>query len=135
MVVWFYLQGTPLPSSHRFYRADIIFSTSAHFVSQTVRLYDAKENNPLAKFDNKGPSLDCCFTQNDGSILTGGLDRTLRCFDVASGDTSHPTVLGHHEKPIRCVDSSPSMVCVCSFAIVDYISRVIFIYTFSYLSI
>ncbi len=102
--------------NYRFYIADIFTPCFCPCpVSQTVRLYDAKENNPLAKFDSKGPSLDCCFTQSDGSILAGGLDRTLRCFDVTSGDTAQPTVLGYHEKPIRCVDSSPSMVRTCFF--------------------
>ena len=48
------------------------------------------------------PVLDCTF-QDPIHVWSGGLDNTLKCYDINS---NHETALGTHENAIKCVEYS-----------------------------
>lgn len=47
--------------------------------------------------------MDCCFADKNRTF-SGGMDRTLKMFDVPTGIE---TILGEHEKAIKCVVHNP----------------------------
>ncbi len=49
--------------------------------------------------------LDCCFTDLTHSY-SGGLDKTLKCYDFVS---QKETIVGVHTEAIRCVHYCPNV--------------------------
>jgi len=76
-----------------------------------VRLYDAKKNRFISKIEHKAAVLDCAFSSDDVKFFSGGIDKNLAMTDVK---TSRKTILGTHEKPIKCIEYSASTSLVIS---------------------
>jgi len=79
--------------------------TSSNFLiasswDKSVRLYDVGNNNMRIKYAHNGAVLDCCFS-NAVTSYSGGLDAMLKSYDF---NTASETILGMHEKPIKCVE-------------------------------
>lgn len=70
---------------------------------KAVRLYDARKNELVAKYDTGGSVLDCAFSSDDTKAFSAGLDKTVTSFDFAS---STKQVLGTHDSPVKCVEYS-----------------------------
>ncbi|KAK6185395.1 hypothetical protein SNE40_007640 [Patella caerulea] len=66
----------------------------------TVRLYDVIANNQRMIYNHSDPVLDCCF-QDSVHSFSGGVDNTLKMYDF---NTQSETIVGTHDKPIRCVE-------------------------------
>jgi len=66
-----------------------------------VRLYDVSRDSIVTTWANPGPVLDCCFADIGQTALSGGLDMTLRMYDLTS---RQETLMGEHKKPIKCVE-------------------------------
>ncbi|CAG0896943.1 unnamed protein product, partial [Cyprideis torosa] len=71
----------------------------------SVRLYDPISNTLRTKYTHTRPVLDCCF-QTLGKTFSGGLDNTVRSFDIQAGV---PHDLGHHDDAVRCVEFAESV--------------------------
>ena len=67
-----------------------------------VRLYDIVSNNQRCSYSHSMPVLDCTF-QDPIHVWSGGLDNTLKCYDINSSQESS---LGTHENAIKCVEYS-----------------------------
>ncbi len=76
----------------------------------SVRLYDVVNNTLRTRYaHNMGlPVLDCCF-QDPIHVWSGGLDNTLKGFDINSGTE---TAVGTHDSAVRCVEFSNEVNCV-----------------------
>ncbi|XP_026470651.1 mitotic checkpoint protein BUB3 [Ctenocephalides felis] len=74
----------------------------------SVRLYDVAANSMRHKYNHKLPVLDVCFSDAVHSF-SGGLDKTLIQYDF---NTNSETVIGVHEKTIRCVEFASDINCV-----------------------
>ncbi|EJD08042.1 WD40 repeat-like protein [Fomitiporia mediterranea MF3/22] len=48
----------------------------------TVRYYDIDANEEKCKFDHRAAVLDCCFSSDAKHAFTGGLDTSVRDFDL-----------------------------------------------------
>jgi cell cycle arrest protein BUB3 len=75
----------------------------------TCRVYDVSNNVLCNNFHQKEQAvalLDACYSNNGKSIFTAGIDYKVNHFDLNSG--SFVSVLGTHEKPVRCVISVPN---------------------------
>eukprot|EP00026_Physarum_polycephalum_P012355 Phypoly_transcript_12653.p1 GENE.Phypoly_transcript_12653~~Phypoly_transcript_12653.p1 ORF type:complete len:338 (+),score=65.48 Phypoly_transcript_12653:25-1014(+) len=70
---------------------------------QTVRIYDTQSNTPRTQYRHKAAVLDCCFVDKTRTF-SGGMDRCLKMFDVPTG---LETIIGDHEKAIKCVVHNP----------------------------
>lgn len=77
---------------------------------ESVRLYDIQANSLRTKYKHDGAVLDCCFVDQTHTY-SGGLDNTLKAFDVNS---SQETIVGHHEAPIKCTEFCPEVNVVVS---------------------
>jgi len=66
-----------------------------------VRLYDGRKNEFLGKFEQKSAVLDCAFSDDDLKGFAGGVDKTVTMIDFSSSKT---TLLGAHEKSVKCVN-------------------------------
>jgi len=73
---------------------------------RTIRVYDARKNIRKHMIELKAPLLDCTFSEDDTKVFTGGLERAIYVIDLK---TSKKTSLGQHDKPIRCVEYSPTV--------------------------
>ncbi len=69
-----------------------------------VRLYDIESNRLKHSYKHKMAVLDCCFSDTYHAY-SGGLDKQLRSFDFIA---QRETVIGSHDKAIRCVLHSPA---------------------------
>jgi len=67
-----------------------------------VRLYDIVSNNQRCSYAHSMPVLDCTF-QDPIHVWSGGLDNTLKCYDINS---SQESALGTHDNAIKCVEYS-----------------------------
>jgi len=76
----------------------------------SVRLYDVLNNTLRTSYShsNQLPVLDCCF-QDPIHVWSGGLDNSLKAFDINSGTE---TVVGGHDSAVRCVEFSSEANCV-----------------------
>ncbi|KAI8910802.1 mitotic checkpoint protein BUB3-like protein [Gorgonomyces haynaldii] len=72
----------------------------------TVRVYDVVQNKLMAQYKHNAPVLDACFHSGLG-IVSGGLDRTVKLFDLAD-DTER--TLGKHADAISCITVSGETV-------------------------
>jgi len=63
-------------------------------------LYDINRNTPQATFYHKASVLDCC-SSSASQAFSGSVDRTIKMYDF---NTSTETIIGQHEKPVRCVE-------------------------------
>ncbi|RXG60002.1 Mitotic checkpoint protein BUB3 [Armadillidium vulgare] len=63
---------------------------------KTVRLYDVSNNNLRLQYSHSSSVLDCCF-QDAVHAFSGGLDNTLKMFDL---NTSSETTVGTHDAAI-----------------------------------
>jgi len=70
-----------------------------------VRLYDIISNNQRCAYSHSMPVLDCAF-QDPIHVWSGGLDNTLKTFDINS---SSETIVGTHEAAIKCVEYSSDL--------------------------
>lgn len=68
---------------------------------KAVRMYDARKNQLRFKYEHKAAVLDCTFSHDDSLGFSGGLDRNVVMVDFKSGQQ---TILGTHEKPVKCVE-------------------------------
>jgi len=67
-----------------------------------VRLYDIVSNNQRCAYSHSLPVLDCAF-QDPIHVWSGGLDNTLKSYDInSSTENAH----GSHESAIKCVEYS-----------------------------
>jgi len=71
---------------------------------KTVRLYDISSNIQCLSYTHAMPVLDCAYKDHI-HVLSGGLDNTLKSYDVNS---RQGRVVGCHENPIKCVEYSSS---------------------------
>ncbi|XP_037282586.2 mitotic checkpoint protein Bub3 [Rhipicephalus microplus] len=67
---------------------------------KTVRLYDVVSNTMRAKYNHRGPVLDCSF-QDAVHAWSGGGDCLVKSFDF---NCSAETVVGRHRDTVRCVE-------------------------------
>lgn len=65
-----------------------------------LRLYDTTTQNLKQKYPHESPILDCCFS-DPAHAFSGGLDRTLKSFDL---NTASESVVGSHNHAIRCIE-------------------------------
>ncbi|KAH6564551.1 hypothetical protein BASA50_008770 [Batrachochytrium salamandrivorans] len=70
---------------------------------KSVSIYDVVANRTVARYTHKAAVLDVAFSATASVVYSGGLDRALRRFDVAS---KIETSLGTHEEAISCVNYS-----------------------------
>lgn len=70
-----------------------------------VRLYDVTANSLRTRYSHNQPVLDCCF-HDAVHVYSGGLDSTLKMFDLNSGSE---VIVGSHEAAIRCVEYCPEV--------------------------
>jgi cell cycle arrest protein BUB3 len=85
-------------SSIKFSRSSNLLLVSSW--DQSVRLYDAQQNQLRARFDGASPVLDCCFS-DDSKGFSGGLDRAVKMHEL---NTQTESVLGYHDQGVRCVE-------------------------------
>jgi len=64
-----------------------------------VRLYNVSSNTLRYSISHGAPALDCCFLDEENAFSVG-LDAKLKMLNFNQGASS---VVGSHEKPIRCV--------------------------------
>ncbi|KAJ3096214.1 mitotic spindle checkpoint protein Bub3 [Phlyctochytrium planicorne] len=69
----------------------------------TVGLYDLADNVKRLGYAHEGAVLDVVYASSNHAY-SGGLDRTLKCFDMTSASES---ILGSHDDAIKCVLHSP----------------------------
>ena len=71
-----------------------------------MRIYNTSEYaspTTSAILRHGAPALDAAFQDAQGStVFSGGLDETVRCFDVATSQQT--AVLGKHEGIVRCIE-------------------------------
>ncbi len=67
-------------------------------------MYDVEANKLKQTYNHPLAVLDCCLTDS-GRAFSGGLDTTLKTFDF---NHQRETVIGKHEKAIRCVHYCPT---------------------------
>ncbi|KAK3822950.1 MAG: mitotic checkpoint protein BUB3-like protein [Benniella sp.] len=65
----------------------------------SVALHDVVKNQQIGKYNHEAAVLDCCFGEGM-EAYSGGLDRTVRMHDFASGKD---IVLGSHEDAVRAM--------------------------------
>lgn len=70
-----------------------------------VRLYDIVSNEERCAYAHAMPVLDCVF-QDPIHVWSGGLDNSLKCFDINSG---METLVGSHDNAIKCVNYCPEL--------------------------
>ncbi|KAH8115359.1 WD40 repeat-like protein [Phellopilus nigrolimitatus] len=63
----------------------------------TVRFYDVAANEQKCKFDHRAPVLDCCFSPDGRHAFSGGLDTSVREFDLETETFRH---LGQHASSV-----------------------------------
>ncbi|KAI5116551.1 hypothetical protein M0805_007559 [Coniferiporia weirii] len=63
----------------------------------TVRFYDVNANEQKCKFDHRAAVLDCCFSADGRHAFSGGLDTSVREFDLESESFRH---LGQHSDTV-----------------------------------
>jgi cell cycle arrest protein BUB3 len=80
----------------------------------TLRVYDAKANEPRGTLAHRGAALDASFWVDDAKVVGGGLDKSLRLYDLAAGPNASPVVLGSHKEAIRCVNCAVAQSAVYS---------------------
>ncbi|KAG0048703.1 mitotic spindle checkpoint protein Bub3 [Gryganskiella cystojenkinii] len=66
---------------------------------KSVALYDTVKNQQTSKYYHDAAVLDCCFGEGM-EAYSGGLDRTVRMHDFATGKG---TVLGSHDDAVRAM--------------------------------
>ncbi|KAL0490427.1 mitotic checkpoint protein BUB3 [Acrasis kona] len=71
---------------------------------KTVRFYDTAKNILTTQHSHDGAVLDGCFSNDSRQAFSGGLDCTLRSFDLSS---QKQTSIGMHEKPIKSICTLP----------------------------
>ena len=80
---------------------------------QSVRVYDPSGQSVKASFFHTAAVLDATFGATANTVFSGGLDRLVRQWDVASGDAKG-VALGEHAKPIKAVQYVPALGVVAS---------------------
>ena len=68
-----------------------------------LSLYDVDANRCTTSFiagEGAAPVLDCCFT-DAAHAVSAGADRTVKLFDLASGESA---TLGTHKQPVKCAE-------------------------------
>jgi len=85
----------------------IAFSPQADFLavaswSNEVRMYEISNGQSQGKaaYQHEQPVLCVCWNKDGSKVLSGGADKTVRMFDVTTGQTSQ---VAQHDQPIRCV--------------------------------
>lgn len=91
------------------------FNHSNHFVAtswdKSVSLYNVNvgdemeaksKSEMLHRYHHSAGVLDAAISSDDLTVFTVGCDHKLQSFDVKK--QSKPTIIGHHEQPIRCVE-------------------------------
>mmetsp|Transcript_24595 Transcript_24595/g.30249 ORF Transcript_24595/g.30249 Transcript_24595/m.30249 type:complete len:366 (+) Transcript_24595:61-1158(+) len=77
----------------------------------TIRLYDTKEmKNVCIHSIESGPLLSLAVDKTGSYLYTGGLDGSVRRFDIA---TSQVTTIGHHSSHIEIPSSQEQVACSC----------------------
>lgn len=76
----------------------------------TVRLYDVVNNNLRLKYSHGHPVL-CCAFQDPIHVWSGGLDGSLKTFDINSSQEMSPSTGQkiHHDSATKCVEFSPEV--------------------------
>jgi cell cycle arrest protein BUB3 len=70
-----------------------------------VRLYDITSPSGVkVVLQHKAAVLDCVFLDKN-RVVTVGIDRTVKLFDLSTGAE---TLIGTHDKAVKCVEYSPS---------------------------
>lgn len=62
-------------------------------------MHDVVKNQQIGKYNHEAAVLDCCFGEGM-EAYSGGLDRTVRMHDFASGKD---IVLGSHDDAVRAM--------------------------------
>lgn len=70
-----------------------------------VRIYRIDKSNaqpiqPWQQYQHEGPVLDVCFNAEGNKVISGGVDKVARCFDLT---TNQASVVAQHTEPVRCV--------------------------------
>ncbi len=68
-----------------------------------MRIYDSQNNVPRTQYRHKAAVLDCSFADKTRAF-SGGMDRSVKMFDLTTGIE---TIIGDHEKPVKCVVANP----------------------------
>ena len=51
-------------------------------------------------YSHEGPVLDVCWNKEGNKLFSGGADKAVRMYDVATGQ---PTQVGAHDGAVKCV--------------------------------
>ncbi|KAG2198233.1 hypothetical protein INT46_005224 [Mucor plumbeus] len=84
------------------------FSTQADVLAvsswdNAVRLYEVQPNGttiPKASYNHEAPALCVDWSKDGSSVVSGGADKAVRMYDLATGQT---TQVAAHDEPVRCV--------------------------------
>ncbi|KAI9226396.1 MAG: mitotic checkpoint protein BUB3-like protein [Piptocephalis tieghemiana] len=92
------------------------FSPSSSLVAAAswdgkVHVYEVGAGGKRQELGHPSAVLSSTFTDSDRTLVSGGLDRALRSWDVETGQSN---TLLHHEDAIRCVYHSPEHQVTCS---------------------
>jgi cell cycle arrest protein BUB3 len=75
-----------------------------------IHIYDTQTHLEKISLDHGAAVLDLYFA-NKGLLFSGGLDKNVKSFDVTNGKE---TILGSHEKAVKCVQYAPEKNVVVS---------------------
>lgn len=75
-----------------------------------VRIYRIDKTNPQPvqphqQYQHEGPVLDVCFNAEGSKVISVGVDKVARCFDL---NTNQTAVVAQHNDTIRCVRWIPA---------------------------
>ncbi|RKP12853.1 WD40-repeat-containing domain protein [Piptocephalis cylindrospora] len=76
-----------------------------------VHVYQASTGEKRQELSHPSAVLSSTFTDTDRNLVSGGLDRTVRFWDVETGQGD---VLLRHDDAVRCVYHSPQHHLTCS---------------------
>ncbi|VEU22626.1 DEKNAAC103504 [Brettanomyces naardenensis] len=82
-----------------------IYEVSGGASSNAGRIGTSSMNTPTvaqgrAMYAHDAPVLSCRFTPDGTKVVSGGADKQVRLFDLASQQTQ---VIGQHDQPVKCV--------------------------------
>lgn len=89
--------------------SDLCFSPQAEFLAvsnwdQNVRVYEVNTTSGQvqgrAMFSHEGPVLTCRFTQDGSKVVSGGADKQVKLYDLATQQTQ---TIGQHNDAVRVV--------------------------------
>eukprot|EP00762_Andalucia_godoyi_P004162 ANDGO_06377.mRNA.1 Mitotic checkpoint protein BUB3.1 len=68
-----------------------------------VRLYNCGSRTLEHAFQCRGPMMDVSFMDDEHKLIAGGLDKTVRMFDLNRTASSKSSKLGFHDDCVKCV--------------------------------